>query len=153
MAKAVHVADSVGETLSIFGGTIQVTLKIMGAETGGAFAVFEDLVAPGGGPARHIHPDQEELFSVISGRFAFEIDGTRIEAGPGDLALVPRGAVHAFKNLGDAPARLRYILTPAGRAEDMFRALYAADQRGELTRETIPAITEGMGVVFVGAPL
>ena len=46
---------------------------------------------------------------VIEGTFLFEIEGELHQAGPGDVAFVPRKAVHAFKNIGDRAGRLRYI--------------------------------------------
>jgi len=43
------------------------TLKVSGEETGGAFALLEALVPPGGGPPPHIHeiPEPTVVFDLV----------------------------------------------------------------------------------------
>ncbi len=153
MVKPMHVSEQDGERLIFPDGTIELVIKIPGSATGGTFAVFEDLVRPGAGPARHFHRDQEETFFVLDGRFDFEIDGTLFHAGTGDIAFVPRGAVHAFKNFDRDPGRLRYMFTPAGESEAMFRAFLAAARQRPLSIETMNEIAMNYGQTFVGPPL
>ncbi|HSG96332.1 MAG TPA: cupin domain-containing protein [Afifellaceae bacterium] len=153
MVKPVHVTRADGERLVFPDGAIELVVKISGAETGGAFSVFEDAVRPGAGPARHFHRDQEETFFVMDGQFDFEIDGTLFHSGPGDIAVVPRGAVHAFKNVGRDHGWLRYMFTPAGQSETMFRAFHAAALKQPLTTEIMSEIAVNYGQTFVGPPL
>lgn len=153
MVKPMHVTEPDGERLIFPDGAIELVIKIPGAATDGAFSVFEDVVRPGAGPARHFHRDQEETFFVLDGRFDFEIDGTLFHAGPGDIAVVPRGAVHAFRNTGHDHGRLRYMFTPAGQTEAMFRAFLAAALRRPLTVEIMNGIAVTYGQTFVGLPL
>ena len=52
--------------------------------------VFAD---PGGDVPSHYHPAQEERFEVLAGRVRFDVDGRRIEGGPGMRVIAPAGAV------------------------------------------------------------
>ena len=92
-------------------------------ETGGAVAVFEEIVAPGAGPPRHTHRGQLEVFHVLEGTIRFEVAGETFERGPGAAAAVPAGAVHAFKNVGGQPARIHFEMIPALKSEKAFRHL------------------------------
>jgi len=96
-----------------FPGAITLRILLTGEDTDGAQEVFEDIVQPGVGPGRHIHHDQDETFFFLEGDFIVEIDGVVHEMSPGDVAFIPRGSVHAFKNVGSAEGRLRYIFSPA----------------------------------------
>lgn len=147
-----HTTEEAAETLRF---PPQITLKILlpTAATGGSVAIFEDIVAPGVGPGRHIHHGQDEAFLVLEGQFDFEVAGERIHAGPGDVAFVPRETVHAFRNVGETPGRLRYVFTPALRIEAMFRALFAAGNGGVPSMEDMAAIALAHGQEFVGPPL
>jgi len=147
-----HIPDGGGERL-VFPDAIELTILIPGAATNGGFAVFEDVVAPDIGPGRHVHKLQDEVFFVLEGTFDIEIAGHLYRAGPGDVAFVPRGEIHAFKNVGIASGRLRYTFTPAGDTEAMFRAFYEAAQSGQLTPDTMSEIAEKHDQVFVGPPL
>ena len=42
----------------------------------------------------HRHADTDELFLVIDGRMAIELRDGRVELGPGELYVVPRGVEH-----------------------------------------------------------
>jgi len=98
---------------------------ISGNETGGKMAVFEEIVPPGTGPPRHTHRHQLEVFHVIEGSMKFEVNGEVFERGAGAAAVVPAGAVHAFRNIGDAPALIHFELLPAGDSEEAFARMVA----------------------------
>ncbi len=42
----------------------------------------------------HRHEDEDELFLGIRGRFRVEFRDHRVELGPGELVVVPRGVEH-----------------------------------------------------------
>jgi quercetin dioxygenase-like cupin family protein len=52
----------------------------------------------GGEGALHSHPHVQATY-VQSGRFAFTVDGTDREVGPGDSFVIPGGAVHGCRCL------------------------------------------------------
>jgi quercetin dioxygenase-like cupin family protein len=88
-------------------------------DTGGAYCLVESLTAPGAGAPPNRHPSDDEAFYVIDGSFEFTIEEETIAARAGDFVKVPNGAVHAFKNVGEAPGRLLIINSP-GRSHDGF---------------------------------
>lgn len=140
------------ETL-VFPNAITLKILLSGKDTGGRQAIFEDIVEPGIGPGRHIHHHQDETFFFLEGRFIAEAGGRMFEIQPGDVAFIPRGTVHAFKNVGDGPGRLRYIFSPAGSIEDMFREFYKMMTEGTLSMEEMAEISRNHGQEFVGPPL
>lgn len=147
-----HTNYTTAETLD-FPGAITLRILLTGDDTDGAQEVFEDIVQPGVGPGRHIRRDQDETFFFLEGEFVVEIDGVLHEMAPGDVAFIPRGTVHAFKNVGSTAGRLRYVFTPALKMEAMFRAFHAAARGGEITMEDMARIAEENGQTFVGPPL
>ena len=153
MVNPLLVARTGGERLAFPGDPLELVVKVPGQATGGALAVFEDFVRPGAGPARHFHRYQDETFFVLAGKFDFEIDGSLFNAGPGDIAFVPRGAVHAFKNVGSDKGHLRFLFTPAGESETMFRAFLADARKRPLTMEAMNEIAMNYGQICVGPPL
>lgn len=42
----------------------------------------------------HRHPETDEAFLVLEGRLAIELRDGRVEMGPGDLYVVPKGVEH-----------------------------------------------------------
>jgi mannose-6-phosphate isomerase-like protein (cupin superfamily) len=124
--KPIHKKYNEAETLTLFEG-LSVKILLTAAETGGLQAVFEDIVAPGVGPGRHIHHKQDETFIFLEGTFDVEIDGQLIRMNAGDTAFVPKGAIHAWKNVGKEQGRLRYLFSPALNIEQMFRDISKAN--------------------------
>ena len=111
-AKPMIVQGGEGETLEVFGDSIQ--FKLGGAETGGNLVVGLVTVPPGGGPPPHVHRNEDELFVILEGRFSVLAAGEWIEVGPGGVAYTPRGNVHTFRNIGDSPGRFWLVVTPSG---------------------------------------
>ena len=104
-------------------------------------------------PGRHIHHHQDETFFFLEGKFIAEVGGQVHECHPGDVVFIPKGTIHAFKNVGNHQGILRYIFSPANRIEEMFRAFYAMLDEGELTQEKMAAVSMEYGQEFVGPPL
>jgi glyoxylate utilization-related uncharacterized protein len=78
-----------------------------------------DTTPPGGGPPPHVHSREDELFLVVDGRVSFFVQGTWTEVRPGTAVYLPRGTVHCYRNVGDAPSRQWILTTPSG-FEDFF---------------------------------
>lgn len=152
MSEPTHTRYAAAETF-VFPGAITLKILLSGKDTGGTLAVFEDIVEPGIGPGRHIHHGQDETFFFLEGRFDVEIGGVLHSMEAGDVAFVPRGTMHAFKNVGETPGRIRYVFSPALRIEAMFRAFYEALEAGGLDAESMAAIAMEHGEEFVGPPL
>jgi quercetin dioxygenase-like cupin family protein len=90
-----------------------------GADTNGAYALWEALVPPGGGPPPHVHSREEEGFFILEGEITFTINGERIVAGAGTFINASVGVPHNFTNASNQPARMLISVAPAG-LEQMF---------------------------------
>lgn len=108
---AAILAPSAGEAAWV--GGEHISFKVRGGDTGQAIAVLEDEVEPGYGPPPHIHVDENEIFYVLAGEFAFSLGERTVEAPPGTLVTVPKGQLHAFRNVGTERGRLLAIVWPA----------------------------------------
>ena len=148
----IHTKYENAETF-IFPDAITLKILLSGKDTNGNQAIFEDIVHPGVGPGRHIHHEQDEVFLFLEGEFIAEVGGKMFTFRPGDVAFIPRGTVHAFKNVGKTVGRLRYIFSPANTIEEMFRTFYQASQTEVLTPEKMAEISLNHGQEFVGPPL
>lgn len=127
--------------------------------TGGRLSVFRATCPEGFGPARHVHANEDEVFLVLDGDVAFDIDGQTLSAGPGTSAWVPRGVPHTFRVQSDVATMLG-IITP-GAFEHLFRTLSVpAAQRalpplGAVPLDVAAVIAEqtALGTQVVGPPL
>ena len=107
-----------------------MTLKA-GAEQSKIWSTFEAEVAPGFDVGAHLHRQAEEIFYVLEGELdllAFqparaggdwrtwrsETGATVFRGGPGSFMFVPAGCPHAFFNPGSEPARMLFLVSPAG---------------------------------------
>jgi mannose-6-phosphate isomerase-like protein (cupin superfamily) len=55
---------------------------------------------PGDGVRVHAHPEQEQIYHVLSGEGLLEIAGERLVVGAGTVAFVPPGVMHGINNTG-----------------------------------------------------
>ncbi len=62
----------------------------------------------------HTRANEDEYSFILRGRVGVQLGDDVLDAGPGDLALKPRGVPHTFWNAGDDDARLLEIISPAG---------------------------------------
>jgi mannose-6-phosphate isomerase-like protein (cupin superfamily) len=92
------------------------TILVGGDDTAGRYTLIDMHVPPGGGPPPHRH-DFEEMFSVLDGAIAVTFRGETLTVRAGETVNVPANAPHAFRNLGEAPARLLCVCAPAGQDE------------------------------------
>lgn len=110
--------------------------------------VLENTFQSPGGPPRHMHQDQEEVFYALEGEFHLEIGDERRTLKPGDLALAPRKVPHVWACAGDS-GRILITFSPAGQMEAFFR---------EVTRKDAmpgqdPELWRRHGMEIVGPPL
>lgn len=95
-------------------------------------------VEPGGGVTPHVHPTMDERFTVHEGRAQF-LSGRRwTEAGPGEVAHVPPGTRHAYRNRSDSPAYVVCDARPPESLEGFLTDAAALNRAGLLTRHAIP---------------
>jgi mannose-6-phosphate isomerase-like protein (cupin superfamily) len=81
------------------------TGNLRGIEHGAAISLIIDRSEPGQGPRLHRHP-YDETWVVIEGNLTFQAGDQQLDAGPGDIVLVPPETPHKFINRGPERANL-----------------------------------------------
>jgi mannose-6-phosphate isomerase-like protein (cupin superfamily) len=139
------------ENLNVFGH--RMTVKISSRDTGGAFAVIEDITPPLSGPPLHVHHEQDEWWHIVEGTYRFQIDGREIVAGSGADVYAPRGTRHAFQNLGTEPAKMIVTVVPGGL--DLFFEEISANALPGVPPDPaqLVPIFERHGLSLLGPPL
>lgn len=135
------------EALRPFGIDMRVLLG--SADTGGAFSALIAEVKPGEGPPPHLHRDREEYFFVLDGTYQLVVDGQEQTVGPGTLAFIPRGTLHAFKNVGTTSGRMLEWTIP-GDNEQYFRAVHDMQNAGGFDPERFAEINQRFATEFAG---
>jgi quercetin dioxygenase-like cupin family protein len=134
---------------ALLGSSIHV--RVRSEDTDRTFGLIEQVVPAGfPGPPLHVHPEFEETFYVIEGEIAVRVGDEAHEAGPGSVAVVPRGTPHTFANPADQPVRMLVLVTPGG-FERYFDALAAAvaERGGYPPAEELVAMSIAHGSVPV----
>lgn len=129
-----------------------LTFKVHGSESDGSLTVFENVIAPGDGPPLHTHEAQDESWYVLEGELRFKLGDTMQAAPAGSFVFVPRGTVHAFQNVGRAPARILVIFTPAG-MEPFFERFAELPAGRPIDPGVFARLGSEVGMEVVGPPL
>jgi quercetin dioxygenase-like cupin family protein len=122
------------ETLWFLGTLARI--KLDGQQTGGRFALWENVLPGGAAPPLHSHPQDETLY-VLEGQLTAWVVEPELASDPGDppswvatrgrpcgpgaAVFAPGGVPHSFRVESDT-ARVLVLSTPAG-IEDMVRGL------------------------------
>jgi len=101
-----------GNAVWVVGDTY--TFKATSESTGGAFALIEASVPPGGGPPPHVHTREDETFYVLDGVLEVTVGTQTSVVRTGDFVYLPRGTTHCFRNMDVNAARMLILTTPAG---------------------------------------
>ncbi len=82
----------------------------------------------------HIHPNQEERFVVLEGKYGWAIGRERGVAESGETLVCPKGTPHSQWNAGDRPMRIYYEHRPAlTSAEIFFETQFGLSREGKLS--------------------
>jgi quercetin dioxygenase-like cupin family protein len=100
------------------------TMRLMAAatDTGGRYAMIEQITPVGWGPPRHIHSREDEIFYVLEGTYELHVGDERRTVSAGASAILPRHLAHGFRNVASTPSRLLFVITPGG-FEEYFLAV------------------------------
>ncbi len=110
--RALAVAP--GERTGYWFGNSYVQMIVTGAETDGAYTLFEVLAPPGDQPPPHTHRDADEAFQVLEGEIEVWAGAMNRTLYPGDFAILPKGVPHTFLVTSSEPARFQVTISPAG---------------------------------------
>ncbi len=139
-------ADCEGEQRSL--GISTITFKVI-TPNPGDLLILENTFRAKGGPAHHLHYDQEEWFYILEGEFLFEVGEQRFRLYPGDSLLAPRRVPHAWAFVGEARGRILIVFLPAGKMEAFFREVTKANAMPPQD----PALWRAHGMELLGPPL
>lgn len=81
-------------------------------------SLAEARLPVGGRTAPHFHRRTEEIYYVLAGRGAMQIDGQTREVGPGDAIAIPPGATHSIANCGEGVLKFLCCCAPCYEHED-----------------------------------
>jgi len=138
--------DRFGEQRSL--GISTIAFKLCPSDSSGLL-ILENSFHARGGPARHLHYEQDEWFHVLEGEFLFEVGHERMRLRPGDSLLGPRQVPHVWAHVGPAQGRILIVFQPAGEMEAFFREV----TRANAMPPQDPALWRAHGMELLGPPL
>lgn len=111
----------------------RLLLIATGAETSGERLEMEaDYPGTGALPPEHLHPRQQERFTVLEGSVRTVIGGEERRFGAGESFEAPAGTPHRMG--ADEPARVRWEVRPPLRTAEFFERLHGAGPTAPATR-------------------
>ena len=138
--------DRFGERRGL--GISFIDFKVSTRDSSGLF-ILENTFRARGGPARHLHYDQDEWTYAIEGEFIVEVGQERIRLTPGDSLLAPRKVPHVWAHVGDTRGRILIAFMPAGNMEAFFREVTKANAMPSLDAR----LWRAHGMELLGPPL
>jgi quercetin dioxygenase-like cupin family protein len=139
-------SDRSGELRSL--GISTIAFKAASAGGEGVFAL-ENTFHARGGPARHLHREQDEWFYCLEGEFRFEIGEAKFSLHPGDSVLGPRKVPHVWAYVGGETGRILVVFSPAGAMEAFFREVTKANAMPPQD----PELWRAHGMELLGPPM
>ncbi len=129
-----------------------LTFKVTGDDTHGAFDYFIVGVAPHGGPPLHVHHVQDETIHVLKGRFKIRIGDEIFYCDEGGFAYLPKKVPHAFLNLTDEPGEIIVVYTPGG-GHKFYEEFGPISRSGPPDPKVLAPIFEKYDMSLLGPPL
>jgi len=96
------------------------------------YCLVEALVPVGAGAPPNHHAGETEAFYVLDGQIGFHVDGRDFVAGAGDYVAIPDGAIHAFRAIGETPARVLIFNAPGAMHDAFFSGIGEALPEGTM---------------------
>jgi quercetin dioxygenase-like cupin family protein len=113
-------------------------------EPDGDNVVVDCWIEPGGKLPEHLHPRQEERWSVIEGEIRFGLGDSKRVIGPADGEMVvAAGTKHSLESVSDTEAHLRCLAIPALGLQSFLEESSAAAQEGLFMRGGVPRNLRG----------
>lgn len=120
-----------------------------GSENG--LLVIENTFTQKGGPAKHLHYDQDEWFYVVHGTFIIEVGEVRYSLEKGDSFLAPRKIPHVWAFTGKEDiGKMLIMFNPAGKMESFFRTV---SKQFHSMPPADPILWKEHGMELVGPPI
>lgn len=107
-------------------GISSIHFKLTSQDSAGLL-IIENNFREKGGPARHLHYNQDEWFYIVKGEFLFEVGPEKLRLKPGDSLLAPRKVPHVWAYTGGTGGSILIAFFPAGKMESFFREVTKAN--------------------------
>ena len=106
--------------------------------------IVDCWIEPGGKLPEHLHPRQEERWSVVEGQIRFGLGDTKRVIGPadGEMVVAP-GTKHSLESVGDEETHMRCVALPALGLQSFLEESAAAAQEGLFMRGGVPRNLRG----------
>lgn len=129
-------------------GVSAISFKVTPQDSNGIL-IIENTFHEKGGPARHLHHNQDEWFYAVEGEFIFEIGQEKFRLKPGDSLLAPRKVPHVWAYAGGTGGRILIAFMPAGKMEAFFYEVTKANAMPPLD----PELWRAHEMELLGPPL
>lgn len=117
----------------------RVVFRETAAQTGGELFAFDLYARPAGRvAAAHVHPSQEERFTVRAGTIGMVVGGEERVATAGEQIVVAAGVAHDWWNAGAAEAQVLVEFRPALDTETFFETFFGLARDGKTNRRGMP---------------
>jgi quercetin dioxygenase-like cupin family protein len=125
-----------------------ITYTAIAEDSHGQLVRFNWRSVPGGVITEHIHPRQQEQFTIVAGEARFTLNGTEHVARPGETVVIPAGVPHSVANPG--PAEIDGVVErrPALQAKEFHEALAGLVAEGKTTPAGAPKNPLQLGATF-----
>jgi len=129
-------------------GISAITFKVTSKDSDDVL-IIENSFREKGGPARHLHYEQDEWFYAVEGEFTFEVGEEKFRLKPGDSVLAPRKMPHVWAFTDGKHGRILIAFMPAGKMEAFFREVTKANAMPPQD----PDLWRAHGMELLGPPL
>jgi mannose-6-phosphate isomerase-like protein (cupin superfamily) len=116
----------------------RIEFTAIAEDNDGDFVRFNWRSMPGGTITEHIHPHQEERFTIIAGEAHFTLNDEEHVVGPGETLVVPIGVPHSESNPGSVEIEGVVELRPALHSKEMHEAFAGLAADGHTTPRGAP---------------
>jgi quercetin dioxygenase-like cupin family protein len=120
----------------------------VGEDNNGELVAFSWRSVPGGVITEHIHPHQEERFTIIAGEARFTLNGREHIAKAGQTVVVPPGLPHSEGNIGSVDIEGVVEVRPARHTKAWHEALAGMVADGKATPRGAPKNPLQLGATF-----
>jgi quercetin dioxygenase-like cupin family protein len=117
-------------------------------DSNGQHVRFHWRSAPGGVIPEHIHPRQQEQFTIVEGEARFTLNGQERVARAGQTVVIPAGVPHSVQNRGPAEVDGVVERRPARQAKEFHEALAGLAADGKTTPAGAPKNPLQLGATF-----
>jgi mannose-6-phosphate isomerase-like protein (cupin superfamily) len=117
-------------------------------DNGGELVRFNWRSMPGGAISEHLHPNQDERFTIVEGEAHFTVAGKEKTVKAGETIVVPASVRHSEGNLGSIEIAGVVELRPALRTKEFHEAVAGLVADGKTTSRGAPKNPLQLGATF-----